>query len=104
MNFLAADDNSSSRGGCRLTEAANLCPQRKDLDRDFMECIDDVLSQVIRNPELYPIVYRSLRRAVVRRFPSLSFMKSQRMRYKSYVFHSRRNCGWQREWNSRVFH
>jgi hypothetical protein len=44
--------------------------QREDLDMEFMECIDDVLSRVVHDPDLYPIVYRNLRRAVVRRFPN----------------------------------
>ena len=41
--------------------------QRADLDIEFMERIDDALSRIINNPQLYPVVYRSLRRAVVRR-------------------------------------
>ncbi len=36
--------------------------QRKDLDAEFMQCIDDTLSRIARDPSLYPIVYRSLRR------------------------------------------
>jgi plasmid stabilization system protein ParE len=47
--------------------------QREDLDLEFMDSIDDALSRVVRNPQLYPIVYRTLRRAVVRRFPFAVF-------------------------------
>ncbi len=57
--------------------------QRADLDIEFMERIDDALSRMVRNPHLYHIVYRTLRRVVVGRFPSLSFMKLQRMRFGS---------------------
>jgi len=48
--------------------------QREDLDIEFMERIDDALSRIVHNPHLYPIVYQTLRRAVVGAFRSLSFM------------------------------
>ena len=47
--------------------------QREDLDIDFMESIDDALSRIVSSPDAYPIVYRTLRRAVVRRFPFAVF-------------------------------
>jgi hypothetical protein len=47
--------------------------QREDLDLEFMERIDEALSRVVRHPSLYPIVYRTLRRVVVRRFPFAVF-------------------------------
>jgi len=43
--------------------------QRADLDIEFMERIDDALSRIVSNPNPYQIIYKSLRRAVVRRFP-----------------------------------
>jgi len=43
--------------------------QRKDLDLEFIKCIDDTVSRIVNNPHLFPIVYRDLRRALVRRFP-----------------------------------
>jgi len=47
--------------------------QRKNLDLEFMQCIDEALSRAVDNPYLFPIVYRNLRRAVVRRFPFAIF-------------------------------
>src|SRR2546421_10574424 len=47
--------------------------QRADLDIEFVERIYDALSRILSNPHLYPIVYRTLRRAVVRRFPFAVF-------------------------------
>lgn len=44
--------------------------QREDLDLEFMGRIDEASSRIRRNPQSYPIAYGSLRRAVVRRFPS----------------------------------
>ena len=74
--------------------------QREDLDLEFMECIDDALSRVVRNPHLYPIVYRTLRRVVVRRFPFAVFYEVTATEiHVIAVFHSRRDP---EVWKSRV--
>lgn len=74
--------------------------QREDLDMEFMECIDDVLSRIVRVPDLYPIVYRNLRRAVVRRFPFTVFYEITTDEIQVIaVFHSRRHP---ERWQSRV--
>jgi plasmid stabilization system protein ParE len=57
--------------------------QREDLDLEFMQSIDDALSQIVANPHQYPNVYRSLRRCVVRRFPFAIFTRLRRMRSRS---------------------
>ena len=74
--------------------------QRADLDIEFMERIDDALSRIIRNPRSYPIVYRTLRRAVVRRFPFAVFYDVTADEiHVIAVFHSRRDP---EIWKSRV--
>ena len=74
--------------------------QRADLDFEFMERIDDALSRIVSNPQLYPIVYRSLRRAVVRRFPFAVFYEvTVDEIHVVAVFHSRRDP---EIWKSRV--
>ena len=74
--------------------------QREGLDMEFMECIDDALSRVVRNPQLYPIVYRNLRRAVVRRFPFAVFYEVTADEISVIaVFHSRRDP---ERWQSRA--
>jgi len=74
--------------------------QRQDLDLEFMESIDDALLRVVRNPHLYPIVYRNLRRAVVRRFPFAVFYEVTASEIQvAAVFHSRRDP---EIWKSRV--
>ena len=74
--------------------------QRADLDLDFMECIDDALMRIVRNPNLYPIVYRTLRRAVVRHFPfAVCYEVSDSEIQIVAVFHSRRDP---ESWQSRV--
>src|SRR6266568_6528921 len=74
--------------------------QREDLDIEFMERIDDALSRIVRNPRLYTIVYRTLRRAVVRRFPFAIFYEVTADEIQVVaVFHSRRVP---ESWKSRV--
>jgi plasmid stabilization system protein ParE len=68
--------------------------QRADLDIEFMEGIDGALSRIVNNPHLYPVVYRTLRRAVVRRFPFAVFYEVTADEiYVIAVFHSRRDPG-----------
>ena len=74
--------------------------QRNDLDLEFMQSIDDALSRVVANPQQYPMVYRTLRRCVVRRFPFAIFYTVSADEIEVVaVFHSRRNP---KKWKSRV--
>ena len=76
-----------------LTEAREwYSHQRENLDLEFMQCVDEALKRVASNPSLFPIVYRSLRRAVVRRFPFAIFYEvGGEVIEVTAVFHSRRN-------------
>ena len=66
-----------------LTEARQwYSHQRKDLDLEFMQCIEVALSRIGSNPYLFPVVYGSLRRAVVRRFPFAFSTKLQQKRFR----------------------
>jgi plasmid stabilization system protein ParE len=68
--------------------------QREDLDLEFMDSVDEALTRVVRNPSLYPIVYRNLRCAVVRRFPFAVFYEVREDEIQVVaVFHSRRDPG-----------
>jgi plasmid stabilization system protein ParE len=84
-----------------LTEARQwYSHHRKDLDLEFMQCIELALSQIRSNPRLFPVNYRSLRRAVVRRFPfAIIYEVSAEEIQIIAVFHSRRNPD---VWKSRV--
>ena len=74
--------------------------QREDLDLEFMQCIDDALSRIVVNPDQYPIVYKTLRRVVVRRFPFAIFYEVIAHEINVIaVFHSRRDP---ERWKSRV--
>jgi len=66
--------------------------QRDGLDVALMACIDQTLSAVAARPLSYPFVYRSLRRAVVRRFPFAIFYESTESEIIVFaVYHSRRD-------------
>jgi plasmid stabilization system protein ParE len=43
--------------------------QAAGLSLEFLRAVEARFAGVQRNPELYPIVYRGVRRALVRRFP-----------------------------------
>ncbi len=84
-----------------LTEAREwYSHQRQDLDLEFMECIDHALSRVASTPYAFPIVYRSLRRVVVQRFPFVMMYElADDEILVIAVFHSRRNP---ESWTARV--
>jgi len=74
--------------------------QRTDLDLEFMDCIEEALSRVARYPDLFPVVFRDLRRVVVRRFPFAIFYRVTQDEIQVVaVFHSRRNP---RIWKTRL--
>jgi toxin ParE1/3/4 len=91
----------SSDADAELAEARQwYAHQREDLDLEFMDSVDEALTHVVRNPHLYPIVYRNLRRAVVRRFPFAIFFDVREDEIQVIaVFHSRRDP---EAWQSRV--
>jgi len=73
--------------------------QRADLDLEFMQSVDDACL-VVNNPNSFPVVYRTLRRAIVRRFPFAIFYEVAVDEIQvTAVFHSRRNP---ELWQSRV--
>ena len=83
-----------------LTEARQwYAHQRENLDIELTEEIDEALSRIVRHPHLYPIVHRTLRRAVVRRFPFAIFYEVVADEIQIIaVFHSRRDP---ERWKSR---
>ena len=66
--------------------------KRTGLGDEFLLCIDAAIQQARRSPEMYPVVHRNVRRALVRRFPYGVFYI---VRPKAIVvlafFHGRRN-------------
>src|ERR1044071_2254863 len=91
----------SPEADAELTEAREwYSHHRKDLDLEFMQAIDDALSRVANNPRAFPIVYRTLRRIVVRRFPfAILFEVAVDEVEVVAIFHSRRDP---QIWKSRL--
>jgi len=83
----------SPEAEAELTEAREwYSHQRDDLDLEFMQCVHEALSRVADNPLAFPTVHRTLRRAVVRRFPFAIFYEvvAGEIEVRA-VFHSRRD-------------
>lgn len=45
------------------------------LGADFMDCVGDSLAKVSSNSEQYAVIYKSIRRALIHRFPYVIFYK-----------------------------
>ena len=71
--------------------------QKPGLGDEFLDCIDEMLNRVCVMPEASPIVYRDVRRAVVKRFPYAIYYRIVSSRIiVTAIFHSRRNpTSWQ---------
>jgi plasmid stabilization system protein ParE len=47
--------------------------QREGLDDELTQRVDETLQRIVKAPYAYPVVYRQLRRAVLRQFPLAIF-------------------------------
>ena len=66
--------------------------QGEGLDVALMKRVDQALSAILAAPHSYPVVYRNLRRAVVRQFPFAIFYEAIRNEIIVFaVYHSRRD-------------
>ena len=66
--------------------------QRDGLDATLMRRIDETLQRIVEAPNTYPLVYRQLRRAVVRQFPFAIFYEPTPDEIRVFaVYHSRRD-------------
>jgi plasmid stabilization system protein ParE len=74
--------------------------QREGLGADFLLCVEETLQKVRRNPEVYPRVRNSARRASIRRFPyGLFYVVEEEVVVVIGVFHAHRDP---RCWSDRV--
>jgi plasmid stabilization system protein ParE len=75
-----------------LDEATQWYERQAGLGDDLLAEVQTVLTRIGQLPELHQVVYRDVRRAVVRRFPYSVFYRvhSDRIEVIS-VFHSKRN-------------
>jgi len=66
--------------------------QRDGLDVQLMWRINETLQQISYAPRRFPLIYRHLRRAIVRQFPFAIFYEVRKNELVVFaVFHSRRN-------------
>ncbi len=66
--------------------------QRKGLGEDFLLCIEDALSRASRNPIIYSVVYKEVRRVLIHRFPfGVFFIDDEERILVLAVLHARRN-------------
>ena len=43
--------------------------RREGLGHDFLLCVEEAIDRILRTPELFPVVHKQVRRALIRRFP-----------------------------------
>ncbi len=66
--------------------------QRAGLDVDLMRRIDETLRRITDAPRRFPLIYRHLRRAIVKQFPFAVFYEIRKNEIVVFaVFHARRN-------------
>jgi len=82
-----------------ISEAYNWYEKQKlSLGDEFLDCVDKILNRICLMPESYAIVYRDIRRAVVKRFPYAIYYRVVSSRVIVIaIFHSRRDPkSWQK--------
>ena len=80
-----------------VDEAYAWYQQRAGLGEDFLSAVQEVLDRIQQNPQMYGVVYRDVRRGLLRRFPYGVFYRVETNRVLILaVYHSRRDPqGWQ---------
>lgn len=84
-----------------LNEAYNWYEsQQQGLGDEFLDSVDEMLNRICQMPESYAVVYRDVRRAVVRRFPYAVYYRIVSSRViVTAIFHSRRDP---KSWQART--
>ena len=74
--------------------------QRKGLGESFLLCIEEALSRVGRNPNIFSLIHNEIRRVLIHRFPfGIFFIVSKDTISVLAVLHARRNP---KTWKSRL--
>jgi toxin ParE1/3/4 len=74
--------------------------QCQGLGRDLLLCIEASLFSIQRTPELYPIIYKNIHRALTRRFPyGIFYVIDGSKVIVIAIFHVRRDP---KSWQNRV--
>ncbi|MGO9860310.1 MAG: type II toxin-antitoxin system RelE/ParE family toxin [Syntrophobacteraceae bacterium] len=66
--------------------------RRNGLGSDFLLCVEEGLEKIRKNPEMYPLVHRNVRRLLIRRFPyGIFYVVRQDVATILAVFHGHRD-------------
>lgn len=66
--------------------------QRKGLGENFLLCVEEALARITRNPVIYSVVYKDIRRILIHRFPfGVFFIEGENSISVLAVLHARRN-------------
>ena len=70
------------------------------LGLEFIRTVDSLFNSIIRNPQAYPVVYKTARRALTRKFPyEVFFMVDEDRLVIVAVFHAKRSP---QRWQERI--
>ncbi len=73
--------------------------KRSGLGRDFLLCVEEGFDKIRRGPELWPVLYKNVRRFLIRRFPyGIFYFIDERVIVVLAVSHAHRDP---KTWQSR---
>jgi toxin ParE1/3/4 len=74
--------------------------QSKGLGADFLLCLEEGFARIQRNPEMYPMVHKNVRRLLIRRFPyGIFYIVDPGLIIVLAVFHGHRDP---KGWSARI--
>jgi len=74
--------------------------QRIGLGEDFLLTLEESYSKIIRNPKMYQLIYKTVRRKLLRRFPyGVFFVLRDNEIIIIAIMHTRRKPS---DWNKRI--
>ena len=66
--------------------------KREGLGANFILCVEEAVARISRNPQIYPTVYQSIRRAFVKRFPfGIFYLETETNIVVLAVMHARKS-------------
>jgi plasmid stabilization system protein ParE len=76
-----------------INEAYNWYESQKiGLGDEFLDCVDEILNRISQMPESYAVVYKDIRRVIVRRFPYAVYYRVVSSRViVTAIFHSKKD-------------